>query len=115
MQTAKIKKFVKQVCTVEEFPRHRHNEIYGIQLSCVNAEQFVKSPFGRRLDDWKKIEEWKKSGAKQDWISTRPRNNERPMAQLKQWIDEVKPSEFFCVWKIDDQYQPDSREIWYMP
>jgi hypothetical protein len=85
---------------------------YAIRIQGVDPE-FLQGdqPFGRQTDAWQKIKEWKESGVKSDWISTKRRDGKRPMAEVKRWVKAVGPQEFFAKWptNVDD----DSLQIFY--
>lgn len=83
--------------------------LYAIKIEGVDSS-FVQQPLGRQLDDLKKIKEWQ-AGAKKDWISTKPRKGQKPMAELKRWMKSVNPSEVYAKWdlSVDD----DTRQIFY--
>ena len=82
---------------------------WAIKVAGVDPRFPMKS-FGRQLEDYEKLKEWKKS-AKQDYISTKSRKGQKPKTELRRWLESVKPSEFYVKWDlgVDD----DTRLIYY--
>jgi len=98
-KSAKSKRFVGVI----------DNTLYAIQIEGVNSE-FAKTPLGRSLGDWQLVEEWKK-GAKEDWVSTKPRKGQEPLRELKRWLASVNPREVFAKWDLRND--DDMRLIYY--
>lgn len=83
---------------------------YVVNIETLDSNEFYKQPFGRQMDDWKKIKDWK-SGAKTAYVDAK---GKATMASVKRWVKENKPKEFFTRWKADSSsYKDDSVEIYY--
>lgn len=83
---------------------------YAVQIDSLDSNEFFKAPFGRQLSDLKKVQQWKET-AKKGYVGAKGKPT---MSQVKKWVKEVKPSEFYARWKKDsDMWKDDSVEIFY--
>lgn len=92
------------------FVREHDKFSYAYKLDDVEAG-FHKAPFGRQLDDWKKIKAFKEN-AKSTHVGAK---RKATLAAVKAWVKEFKPSQFFAKWQADSSmWKDDSVEIWYV-
>jgi hypothetical protein len=83
---------------------------YAVKVDSLDSNEFYKQPFGRRIDDMKKVKEFM-SSAKKGYVGSKGKPT---MASVKKWVKEMKPSEFYAMWKQDSSsYKDDSVEIFY--
>jgi len=86
----------------------RHN--YVGQINDLDSNEFFKQPFGRQLDDLKKVKKWKET-AKKEYVGAKGKPT---LPAVKRWIKDNKPSEYYAMWRQDSSsYKDDSVEIWY--
>jgi hypothetical protein len=80
-----------------------------VNISGVD-KNFYQQPFGRQLDAWNKIKEWKKS-ARKIHVSAK---HSATLAAVKKWISANNPKEVFATWQKDSaNYKDDSVEVFY--
>lgn len=83
---------------------------YAIKIDSLERNDFPTQPFGRRIDDMKKVKEFQ-AKAKKDYIGTK---HKATMPEVKKWIAAVKPSEYYARWTSDSSsHKTDVVEIWY--
>ena len=83
---------------------------YAVNIPTLDSNEFLKMPFGRQLDDSRKVGEWKKT-AKKAYVGAKGKGT---LPSVKKWVKENKPSEFYAKWKMDSSnYKDDSVEIFY--
>jgi hypothetical protein len=82
---------------------------YAIQIDGIE-NSFPQLPIGRQIDGNNAVKQFKAT-AKHEWISTKRRKGQRPLAEIKRWIKAVQPSQFYARWRTD--VDDDSTEIWY--
>lgn len=75
----------------------------------LKEKDFNILPFGRQIEYFKKIEEWKKA-AKRIHISQKRCSTAKA---LKEFKDLYRPTEYFFVDNQTANYKDDSIEIWY--
>jgi hypothetical protein len=84
-----------------------HNII--VKIKGVDKE-FYKAPFGRQLEDLKKVKAFIET-AKSYYVGAKGRGT---LAAVKQWIKETSPSEYYAKWKKDSSnYKDDSVQVFY--
>lgn len=82
---------------------------YAVEVSGV-AKDFFKQPFGRQIDDMKKLKEFM-SSAKKTHVGAKGKST---MAAVKAWVKEAKPSQYYAKWQSDSaNYKDDSVEVYY--
>ena len=83
---------------------------YAVNIPTLDSNEFLKMPFGRQLDDSRKVGEWKKT-SKSTHVGAKGKGT---LPSVKKWVKENKPSEFYAKWKMDSSsYKDDSVEIFY--
>jgi len=83
---------------------------YAVNIPTLDSNEFLKMPFGRQLDDSRKVGEWKKT-AKKAYVGAKGKGT---LPSVKKWVKENKPSEFYAKWKMDSSsWKDDSVEIFY--
>jgi hypothetical protein len=83
---------------------------YAVNIPLLDNNDFINMPFGRQIDDAKKVMEWKKD-AKKGYVSAK---GKATLPAVKKWIKENNPSEFYAKWPMDSgSYKDDSVEIFY--
>lgn len=84
-----------------------HNII--VKIKGVDKE-FYKAPFGRQIDDLKKVKAFIET-AKTYYVDAKRKGT---LAAVKQWLKEKKPSEYYAKWKKDSSnYKDDSVQVYY--
>ena len=87
-----------------------HGRSYAVLVEGVDGDFFTR-PFGRQLDDWRKIEDFK-SSAKHGYADSKWKPT---MRAVKEWVKDTKPSQFFAVWTADSSFlKEDSVQIFYV-
>lgn len=82
---------------------------YAVEVSGVSKD-FFKQPFGRQMDDMKKLKEFM-SSAKKTHVGAKGKST---MAAVKKWVKEAKPSQYYAKWQSDSaNYKDDSVEVYY--
>lgn len=73
---------------------------------------FHKAPFGRQLDDLRKIQKFiNDPNTKDHYIGCKGKAN---FATVKEWIKEHQPTQFYAKWKTDSTFcKDDSVRIYY--
>jgi RecG-like helicase len=79
-----------------------NNKNYAIRINNVN-DHFFTLPFGRQIEDRKKISNFKKE-AKKENISCK---GKATLTAVRKWIKENKPAQFFASWQSDSSYYKD--------
>ena len=87
----------------------RDHHGYAIKIDGID-NAFPTLPPGRQMDAQAAIQQFKAT-AKTDWISTKLRKGQRPLAEVKRWIKAVQPDQFYARWSTD--VDDDSVQIWY--
>lgn len=83
---------------------------YAFEIEGVNP-RFIYEPFGRQLDDLKKVKEFQ-SIAKKGWIRCKHRRSN--MAAVREWVKEVKPKQFWVKFpRQSANWKDDSVEIYF--
>ena len=83
---------------------------YAVRVDGVNGE-FFKQPFGRQLDDMKKIKEFMGS-AKRTHVDCK---GVATLASVKKFVKTFKPEQLFAKWTKDSRdYKTDSVEMFYI-
>ena len=82
---------------------------YAIKIDGIDND-FLQLPLGRQVEAFQAIAAFKAT-AKSDWVSTKRRAGQRPLAEVKKWIKAVQPSQFYARWPTD--VDDDSLQIWY--
>lgn len=83
---------------------------YAVNIDSLDSNEFFKEPFGRRMGDMRKVNEWSKTAKKGYAMS----KGKPTMASVKKWVKEMNPSEFYARWQKDSiMYKDDSVEILY--
>jgi hypothetical protein len=83
---------------------------YAVNIPILDSNDFVNMPFGRQLDDARKVQEWKKT-AKSTHVGSK---GKATLPAVRKWVKENKPTEFYAKWKMDSSnYKDDSVEIFY--
>jgi hypothetical protein len=83
---------------------------YVVNVQGLSSNDFYLQPFGRQMDDLKKIKEFK-SSAEKDYIDAKGRST---ISAVKEWLKLNKPSQFYAQWQQDSSaYKDDSVEIFY--
>lgn len=84
-----------------------HNII--VKIKGVDKE-FYKAPFGRQLDDLKKVKAFIET-AKSYYVGAKGKGT---LAAVKQWIKATNPSEYYAKWRKDSSnYKDDSVQVYY--
>lgn len=82
---------------------------YAVLVDGVDSE-FFKAPFGRQMDDLKKIKVFKET-AKTGHAGAKGKST---MAAVKEWVKLYEPTQFYASWKADSSsYKDDSVQIFY--
>lgn len=83
---------------------------YAVQINSLDANDFFKQPFGRQLNDLKRVKQFKET-AKSTFVDVKGKSI---MPAVKQWVKDMKATEFYASWKQESSsYKDDSIEIWY--
>ena len=83
---------------------------YAVQINNLDSNDFPSQPFGRQMDDMKKVREWQKT-AKKGYAGAK---GKATLPAVKKWVKENQPSEFYAKWKADSgSWKDDSVEIFY--
>ncbi len=83
---------------------------YAVKVDDVNGE-FFKQPFGRQLDDMKKIKQFMKT-SKSYHVDAK---GKATLASVKKWISTFKPEQVFAKWQKDSSYnKSDNVQVYYM-
>ena len=86
-----------------------HGSSYAVLIDGVDGDFFTR-PFGRQLDDWRKIEDFKAT-AKHGYADSKWKPT---MSAVKEWVRLYEPKQFFAVWNSEtDFYHDDSVKIFY--
>ena len=82
---------------------------YAIKIDGIEND-FPEFPLGRQMEGHEAVKRFKEV-AKSTWLGTKRRKGMRPLAEIKKWIKEVQPSQFYAKWptNVDD----DSVQLWY--
>jgi len=82
---------------------------YAYKVEGVNTD-FHTMPFGRQLDDMRKIREFME-GATSYHVGCKGKAS---LSAVRQWIKERKPTQFYAKWRADSaNWKDDSVEIFY--
>lgn len=102
-------RFEKVSARAKQFIGNVGRTSYAIKIEGIDPS-FLKRPFGRQLDDFDKIKEWKKSSK-----STHVRaKGKATLAAVKRWVKDTRPKEFYAKWTADSSdWKNDSVEIFY--
>lgn len=85
---------------------------YAVKIDSLDRNDFFKEPFGRAINDIRKVEPFKQS-AKVGYIGCKHKANN--MQAVKTWLKENKPSQFFASWKKQTSiYKDDVITIYYI-
>ncbi len=68
---------------------------YAVNIKSLDSNAFLKEPFGRRLGDVKKVNDWIQT-AKQDFVGSKGKST---LASVRAWVKENKLTEFYAKWK----------------
>lgn len=83
---------------------------YAVNVGSLDSNDFFKQPFGRQIDDMKRLRLWMET-AKKGYAGAKGRAT---MPAVKRWVRENQPAEFYARWKADSSmYKDDSVEIHY--
>jgi hypothetical protein len=83
---------------------------YAVNLPNLGSNEFYKQPFGRKIEDMRKVKLFQKS-AKKDHVNAK---GKPIMAAVKAWVKMMQPKEFYASWKKESSmYKDDSVEIFY--
>jgi hypothetical protein len=82
---------------------------YAVLVDGVDSE-FFKAPFGRQIDDLRKIKAFKET-AKSGYAGAKGKST---LAAVKEWVKLNEPTQFYASWKADSSYyKDDSVQIFY--
>ncbi len=83
---------------------------YAVKVDSLSSNDFLSQPFGRQLDDMKKLRAWKETASK----AHAGAKGKSTMPAVRRWVRENKPAEFYARWKSDGpMWKDDSVEIYY--
>jgi len=83
---------------------------HAVKIDALQSNFFFEQPFGRRINDMRYIDNWKKE-AKKAYVGAK---GKATLAAVKRWIRENKPTEFFAHWRADcATWKDDVVEIYY--
>ncbi len=86
--------------------------LYAIKVPGLDPDDLTKRGMSGVISANAAIKAWRaEGGGKEDWILTKPRKGQKPGSELRKWLVEVNPSEFYARWDltVDD----DTRQIFY--
>ena len=87
-----------------------HGRSYAVLVDGVDGDFFTR-PFGRQLDEWRKIEDFK-AAAKHGYADAKWKPT---MSAVKEWVRLYEPKQFFAVWTADSRFlKEDSVQIFYV-
>ena len=82
---------------------------YAVKIDSLDSNDFYKMPFDRQIDDLRRIAKWKEGATLSDIYC----KGKSTFPQVKKWIKENKPNEFYYKNKIDSQWYKDDCVIIY--
>ena len=88
------------------------NRSYAVKLDTLSQYDYFNLPFGRQIDDLRKIGEFKAT-AKTTHVGAK--HSKSTLAAVKKWVRERKPTQFYASWPADSKlYRDDSVQIWFI-
>lgn len=85
------------------------DKAYAINLKFV-PKDYPTLIFGQQLKIRSEIQKWLKT-AKKGYVGAK---NKPTLTSVRNWVSEVKPKEFYAVWRKDSKfYKDDCVEIYY--
>ena len=83
---------------------------YAVNIDVLSTNNFFRQPFGRQLDDRRRINEWKNS-AEIAFVNTKHKDT---IVSVRAWVKEQKPTEFYAEWSSDSRmWKDDTVQIFY--
>lgn len=85
---------------------------YAVNVKGLSGNDFFKCPFGRQIDDMKKIQAFIKDPAtKENHVGAKHKST---MPCVKKWVKLYEATEFYARWPEDSKwYKDDSVQIYY--
>lgn len=84
---------------------------FNIKNFGITDIEFNKLPFGRQIEYFRKLEEFKSSPeTKKTWVSQKRKTTSKAIKEFKQLY---QPKEFYLVVNNSENYRDDSFEIFY--
>lgn len=85
---------------------------YAVNIEGLSGNDFFRKPFGRQLDDFKKIKEFKEHpDTKENWVGAK---HKPTIISVKKWVKLYEATQFYARWKKDsDWYKDDCIQIFY--
>lgn len=82
---------------------------YAVKIDSIESNDFYERPFGRQLEDLKKVKNFKEESEKK-FIGAK---GIPTLKAVKEWVKENKPKQFYAQWRKDSRYYKDDVvEIW---
>lgn len=82
---------------------------YAVKIDSLESNDFYERPFGRQLEDLKKVKNFKEESEKK-FIGSK---GIPTIKAVKEWIKENNPEQFYAQWRKDTKhYKSDVVEIW---
>ncbi|OPZ88436.1 MAG: hypothetical protein BWY73_01664 [candidate division TA06 bacterium ADurb.Bin417] len=75
----------------------------------ISEKQFAALPFGRKVEYFKKFEEFKAS-AKSTWVSQKRKTSTNA---IKEFLDLHKPLSYFCSFQDSGEVRDDTFKVFY--
>ena len=83
---------------------------YAIKIDSLDSNDFPTKPFGRQLDDQRKVKDWIK-GAKKTFVGAKGKPT---IPEVRRFIKSSGFNEFYAKWKSDSSiWKDDSVELFY--
>ena len=87
-----------------------HGRSYAVCVEGVDGDFFTR-PFGRQLDELRKIEDFKAT-AKHGYADAKWKPT---ISAVKEWVRLYEPKQFFAVWTADSRFlKEDSVQVFYI-
>jgi hypothetical protein len=89
----------------------KYHFVFDKSRGIPSEKEFNKLPFGRKIEFFKKIDEFKQN-AKRGHIDQKRRTLTKGKKEFK---DLYRPKEFFFVDDTKEGWKSDSLQVWYTP
>lgn len=109
-----IEKLIEKVLTEDKKPFAGISDgyVYFVKIDALERNDFSTIPFGRQIEDLKKVNEWKKT-AKTAYVSLKNNPNAWKSAVLQE-ISALHAKEWYARFKQPSKfYSDDSIELFY--
>lgn len=109
-----INKLIEKVLSEDKkpFAGIADGYVYFVKIEALERNDFSTAPFGRQIDDLKRVDEWKKT-AKSAYVSLKSNPNAWKSAVLNE-IAALQAKEWYVRFKRPSKfYSDDSIEIFY--